>query len=576
MSRAKYRIGKILSCLLLLGILLPRPLLATGSAVAYSERGMVVSCDQLASEAGATAMAEGGNAVDGAVTTAFALAVTCPRAGNLAGGGFAVIHLPNGQVITNDHREKAPATAKPDMFLDADGNHLPALSLASHLAVGVPGTVAGLLDMLDRYGKLKRRRVLAPAIQLAKKGFPLSYELAKELERRLKFFKKYPASLSVFSSDGEPYQMGDLFRQPDLARTLERIAKSGTKGFYQGETATLLVEEMQRGGGLITRADLKNYQSVWRDPVQGTYRDYEISSMGPPSSGGILLIQMLNMLEMVSVAELGFGSVDLLHYMIEVERRAYAGRNMADPDFYQTPVERLLSKGFAKERLADVSPDKASRSSDVTEGPVPVRIRPESTETTHISVLDSDGWAVSLTTTLNSSYGTKIVVAGAGMLLNNEMDDFASKQGAANLYGLTGRKFNAIEPHKRMLSSMTPTIVSKDGKPFLVLGAPGGSTIITSVMQVIINLVDHGMKLDQAIQAPRFHHQWMPDRVLTEPWALSADTLRALRARGHLEFITRPARFANRHIGVVNAIIQLDDVMMGVPDPRRPGAAVGF
>lgn len=550
--------------------------LATGARATYGEKGVVVSCDQLASRAGVTMMAEGGNAVDAAVATAFALAVTCPRAGNLGGGGFAVIRTPGGLVITNDHREVAPAAAHPDMFLDEEGNPVPQLSRASHLAVGVPGSVAGLLDMLARFGKLSRKKVMAPAVTLAQRGFRLSSDLANQLQIRLEQFSKYPATLAAYTKQGTPYKAGEVLRQRDLAKTLKSIQSRGRSGFYTGKVAQLLVAEMERGGGIITLEDLADYKSVWRDPVQGSYRGYTVYSMGPPSSGGVLLIQMLNMLENIPVADLGFGSANLLHYMIETMRRSFANRNLADPDFYQSPVEQLTDKAFAKSQFVSILPASASASIDINSKAL-LPTRRESTETTHISVLDANGWAVSLTTTLNASYGVKIVAEGTGVLLNNEMDDFAARPNTANLYNLVGREANKVEPRKRMLSSMTPTIVLKDNQPFLVTGSPGGPSIITAVLQVIMNVIDHDMPLSQAVGAPRIHHQWLPDLVLTEPWGISPDTLSALQRRGHKKVVTRPPDSYNRGIGVVNSIMVLPEGgMEGVSDPRRAGEAVGF
>lgn len=554
---------------------MPWLLLAQGvQQTAYSKAGMVVSCDHLASAAGVAAMAAGGNAVDGATATAFALAVTCPRAGNLGGGGFAVIRTPDGKVITNDYREKAPGAAHRDMFLDEQGKPSSKLSLKSALAIGVPGTVAGLLDIHERYGRLSRTKVMARAIHLARRGFHISYDLASQLQLRQEQFKRHPATAAVFTKEGQPWQAGDLLRQPDLAKTLMRIRQHGHLGFYQGLTADLLVAEMKRSGGLITHADLEAYSSVWRQPIRSNYRGYEIYSMPPPSSGGILLAQMLNMLENIPVADLGFGSAKLLHYMIEAQRRAYANRNLADPDFYDIAVAKLTGKDFAKTLFDSIDPNQASRSADIHQGPNPVR--KESPQTTHISVSDKEGYMVSMTTTLNGSYGSMIMVPGAGFLLNNEMDDFAAAPGVSNLYGLVGREVNKVEPHKRMLSSMTPTIVTKDGKPWLVVGSPGGSTIINAVLQVILNTIDHKMPLDQAVRAARIHHQWLPERVLIEPWGMSVDTLNQLKKLGHDNFVTRPHDAYNRGIGVVNSIIVMDDVMQGVADPRRGGNATGW
>ena len=457
----------------------------------------------------------GGNAVDAAVAVGFALAVTYPSAGNIGGGGFMVIRLADGTTVANDHRETAPAKAQRDMYLDDEGEVVDGLSTASHLAVGVPGSVAGLLAVLERHGTLPRRAVVAPAIALAKEGFALPADIAGQFQRQRKAFAPYPASAAKFAKkDGSPFAAGDLFRQPQLAATLERIAEHGRDGFYKGLTASQIVAEMQRGGGLVDYPDLEGYRPVWRTPVRGTYRGYDILSMPPPSSGGLLLAQMLNILEAYDVASLGHGSAAAAHLMIEAERRAYADRatHLGDPDFYDVPAQMLADKRYARQRFADFDPLKATDSTAVAAGePWPA----ESVETTHVSVLDAAGNAVAYTTTLNLGYGSKIVVTDAGFLLNNEMDDFSAKPNTPNAFGLLGGEANAIEPGKRMLSSMTPTIVLRDDEPFLVTGSPGGSTIITTVLQVVLNVLDHGMDLGEAVAAPRFHHQWQPNRVVT-------------------------------------------------------------
>ena len=534
--------------------------------------GMVASRSALASEVGAQILADGGNAIDAAVGVGFAMAVTYPSAGNIGGGGFMVIHLADGTVIANDHRERAPGAASKDMFLDGEGQVVKGLSTASHLAVGVPGSVAGLLDVLERYGRLDRKRVMQPAIDLAAKGFVLDRDLAGQFARRQKAFAQYPASAAVFSNAGELYESGDLFVQTDLANTLRRIQKVGRAGFYQGETADLLVAEMRRGGGLISHEDLLDYRSSWRQPIRGTYRGHEIVSMPPPSSGGILLVQMLNMLEPYDIAAMGYGSAKSIHLMIEAERRAYADRaqHLGDADFYPVPIARLISKDYAQQRFADFDPAKASVSADIGAGNIPY----ESPETTHASVIDAQGNAVAYTTTLNLSYGAKMVVTGAGFLLNNEMDDFSAKEDSPNAFGLIGRKANAIEPGKRMLSSMTPTIVRKDGKPLLVTGSPGGSTIITTTLQVIMNVIDHGMSLSDAVSSPRFHHQWLPDRIMHEGFAFSPDTKALLQAKGHKNLIEVPA-FYGSGIGDANSVMQHENGLYGMADPRNAGAAVG-
>ena len=541
------------------------------AGVAEGPNGVVASRSPLASDVGIEVMKAGGNAIDAAVAVGFALAVTYPSAGNLGGGGFMLIRLANGDVVANDHRETAPAQASRDMYLDEDGELIAGLSTASHLAVGVPGTVAGLLDALAAYGTLPRETVLAPAVDLAMDGFPLPADLAAQFERQRERFARHPASLRKFTKPGDkPYQVGDTFRQSDLAATLERIAKNGRASFYGGRNADLIVAEMHRGNGLITHQDLMAYRSVWRSPIHGTYRGYEILSMPPPSSGGALLVQMLNMLEPFDINALGSGQPATAHLMIEAERRAYADRaqHLGDPDFYDVPLAMLTDKDYARERFRDFEPDLATRSESVGAG---VPWPEESAETTHVSVIDRAGNAVAYTTTLNHGYGSKIVVDGAGFLLNNEMDDFSAKENTANTYGLIGREANAIAPRKRMLSSMTPTIVLKDAEPVFVTGSPGGSTIITTVLQVVVNAIDHGMSLEDAVAAPRLHHQWLPDRVVFEQGALSPQAQSTLAELGHINL----AEIAFR-IGDANSAMRIGERLIGVSDPRNPGGAAGF
>ncbi len=539
----------------------------------FGEHGMVASRSALASQVGADILTAGGNAIDAAVATGFALAVTHPSAGNIGGGGFMVIRLADGTLTTNDHRERAPAAATKDMYLDADGNVVPGLSTFSHKASGVPGTVAGLLDVLERHGTLSRSQVLAPAIRLAKRGFVLSHDLARDLGNERESFLKYPGSAKAFlKADGTAYAAGERFKQPQLAQSLERIAKDGRAGFYAGKTADLLVAEMQRGGGLITHADLVDYRSLWREPIRGTYKGFQIVSMPPPSSGGTLLLQMLNMLEPYDLRAMGFGSADAIHCMIEAERRAYADRaeHLGDPDFYPVPVAQLIDKRYARARFESFDPTHASRSSDIGAGSWP----DESPDTTHVSVMDAAGNAVAYTTTLNLSYGSKIAVEGAGFLLNNEMDDFSAKDDTPNAFGLVGRTANSIAPGKRMLSSMTPTIVlDGDGMPLLVTGSPGGSTIITTVLQVVLNVLEHDMDISDAVGMPRFHHQWLPDRVVYERNGISPDTLAILRARGHEGLTVLPWE---RGIGDANSVLKQNDGFHGMNDPRNDGGAAGM
>ncbi len=545
--------------------------LAVSPPAVYGAKGVVATRSPLASEVGAEVLRQGGNAVDAAVATGFALAVTHPSAGNLGGGGFMVIRMADGVLAANDHRERAPAAAHRDMFLDADGKFQAELSTASHLAVGVPGTVDGLLTVLARFGSKPAAELIAPAIALARDGFYLPRDLALSLARRQSDFAPYPGSVKSFRrADGGTYQPGELFRQPDLAASLQRIQESGRVGFYEGRTAALIAAEMKRGGGLITEADLAAYKSVWREPVRGAYRGFEIISMPPPSSGGVMLVQMLNMLEAHDVKGMGYGSAAAMHLMIEVERRAYADRaeHLGDPDFHPVPVNRLIDKGYARERLADFDASRASRSEDIFAGLAPP---PESPETTHVSVIDGQGNAVAYTTTLNLGFGAKIVAEGTGILLNNEMDDFSALPGAPNAFGLVGGEANAIEPGKRMLSSMTPTLVTRDGEIHLVTGSPGGSTIITTTLQVIVNLIDHDMTLSQAVGRPRFHHQWQPNVVVVEP-GFSPDTLALLARLGH-QGISPYTR--GRGIGDANSAMRVQNGFLGMSDPRNAGAAVG-
>ena len=542
---------------------------AHGSQEASGQKGAVASRSPLATEIGIRILRQGGNAIDAAVATGFALAVTYPSAGNLGGGGFMVIHLAGGELVANDHREKAPMKAHRDMFLDEAGDVVDGLSTASHLAVGVPGSVDGLLAVLERHGTLTQQEVIAPALALARDGFPLTEDLAGQFQRLRGRFEPYPASLAKFTGDdGSPLVDGEVFRQPDLAATLARIAEHGRAGFYEGATADLLVAEMGRGGGLISHEDLATYRSVWREPVRGTYRGHRIVSMPPPSSGGALLIQMLNMLEPYDLASLGRSNPATVHLMVEAERRAYADRAeyLGDTDFYDVPLAKLMDKDYARRRFADFDPAVASRSVDIGAGTWPS----ESPETTHVSVMDGDGNAVAYTTTLNLGYGSKIVVTGAGFLLNNEMDDFSSKPNTANSFGLIGGEANAIEPGKRMLSSMTPTLVLKDGEPVLVTGSPGGSTIITTVLQVVTNVVDHGMDVATAVAAPRFHHQWRPNRIRYEPGAIPADALDDLAEMGHVGF-TQTAG-----IGDANSVMRLGQELIARSDPRNAGGAAAF
>jgi gamma-glutamyltranspeptidase/glutathione hydrolase len=530
---------------------------------------MVVSQSALASEVGLSVLAEGGGAVDAAVATAFALAVTHPIAGNVGGGGFLLLRTPAGEAHAYDFREKAPAAAHPRMFLDEDGDYDPARHHDSHLSVGVPGTVAGLHLAWKEHGRLPWRRLVDPAVRLAREGFPVSDGLARSLRDYLPQFRKHQASLAQFSKDGVPYAAGDALKQPDLARTLERIADQGPAGFYTGETAALVEREMKAGGGLVTAADLLAYEAKKRVPTRGAYRGHEVISMPPPSSGGPTLLLMLNVLEGFDLRSSGFGSAATVHRMAESMRRAYAARarHLGDPDFNPgMPLDLLASKEHAAALRRSIHPGRASKSS-----PTSFEWPAESGETTHLSVVDERLGAVSLTYTLEDNYGSKIVVPGAGFLLNNEMGDFGAGPGLTNAEGLIGTEPNLAAPGKRMLSSMTPTIVAKDGRLFYVIGSPGGRTIINTVLQCIVNVVDFGMNVQEAIDAPRFHHQWLPDRIRYERLGFSPDTLALLRAMGHeLQEISSQ--------GVAEGIVWKADegVLEGGFDRRAPdGGAAG-
>ncbi len=493
-----------------------------------SEKGAVVSAHTLASKAGLKMLEMGGNAVDAAIATQLALAVVYPGAGNIGGGGFMVAHLANGKNISLDYREKAPATASRDMYLDKNGDPQMDRSQYGHLAAGVPGTIAGLFASL-KYAKLSFKKLIEPAIDLAENGFVISENQAASFNNARENFIKYNTSTPAFVKSN-PWKAGDTLIQKDLAGTLKRIRDLGKKGFYQGKTAELIVAEMAKGGGIISLADLKNYEAKWRPVIDFSYKkNYRIITMPLPSSGGIILQQMLKMIEYRNIGAMKFQSPESVNLMTEVERRAFADRAnfLGDPDFVHVPVKTLTDETYLKQRMLDFVPGKAGSSDSTKAGPIP-----ESTETTHLSVIDSQGNMVSVTTTLNGSYGSKTVVSGGGFLLNNEMDDFSVKPGVPNMYGAVGNEKNAIAPDKRMLSSMTPTIVLKNDKPFLVAGTPGGTTIPTSVFQTIVNIIDFDMTPSDAVNKPKFHHQWLPDQVTLEK-GFDENTKQALVAMGY-------------------------------------------
>lgn len=528
-----------------------------------STQGMVVSSHHLANKIGQDVLNKGGNAIDAAVAVGYALAVVHPAAGNIGGGGFAIIHLANGKSIALDFREVAPLAATRDMYLDKDGNPIKDASLFGYLAAGVPGSVAGMSAMLDKYGTKKLSELISPSIELAEKGYKISYRQAQTMKEMKDEFAKFQSSRKYFlKSDGESYQYGDLFVQKDLANTLRLIAEEGPDAFYKGAIADLIVQDMEKNHGLITKEDLANYKVAWREPVKGTYRGYEIISMSPPSSGGVHLLEILNTIENTNINQLGFGSSETIHLMVEAMKQAYADRAeyMGDPDFINVPIAQLTDKNYAKQTYQKIK-DKATPSSQIKAGLGKIPL--EKPSTTHYSVVDKWGNAVSVTYTINGSYGSAVAVDKAGFLLNNEMDDFSIKPGVANLFGLIGGDANAIEPKKRPLSSMTPTMVLKDGKLFMVVGSPGGSRIITTVLQVIVNVIDHGMNISEAVYAPRFHHQWQPDQIRVEKDTLSKDVANALMKKGH-KISVQPV------MGDVNAIVLTPSgELQGASDPRR-------
>lgn len=490
-------------------------------------KAAVSSAHPLASQVGAIIMKQGGNAFDAAIATQLALAVVFPGAGNLGGGGFLLARRSNGELLGLDYREAAPAAASRDMYLDPQGNANISLSQNGHLASGIPGTVAGLFATMP-YAKLPFAKLVQPAIDLAEYGFVLTEREAASLNSTRESFLKYSTRPTAFTKEGR-WKAGDTLVQKELAATLKRMQKDGAAGFYEGETAKLIVEEMQRGKGIITLEDLKNYTAKLREPILFNYRDHEIISFAPPSSGGILIAQMMKMIEKFPMNSYGFQTAASVQLMIEAERRAYADRaqHMGDPDFWKVPVDTLMSETYLTERMKDYDPNKAGVSTQINAGVVS-----ESEETTHLSVIDAAGNLVAVTTTLNGGYGSRTVVGGAGFLLNNEMDDFSVKPGVPNMYGALGGEANAIVPGKRMLSSMTPTLMLKNKKPYLTIGTPGGTTIPTSVFQALVNLIDFKMDLDDAINKPKFHHQWFPDEVVIERDFL-ADTKKKLEAMGY-------------------------------------------
>lgn len=551
---------------------------AASQAPVAAEHGMVVSAQHLATKVGVDVLKRGGNAVDAAVAVGYALAVVYPAAGNLGGGGFMTVQLADGRKTFLDFREKAPLAATANMYLDKDGNVIKGLSTNGHLAVGVPGTVSGMEYAREKYGTMNRAELIAPSIQLAEKGFALEQGDVDMLRTSTSDFKKDPVSGAIFLKKGEPFAVGQKLVQKDLAKTLRAVSAKGVDGFYKGWVGQAIVASSQAGKGIITQADLDQYKTRELAPVECDYRGYRVVSAPPPSSGGVIICEMLNILEGYPLKDLGFRSAEAVHYQIEAMRHAYVDRNsyLGDPDFVKNPLERLLDKGYAGKIRAAIDPKKAGVSKDIKPGVAPH----EGSNTTHYSITDQQGNAVSVTYTLNDWFGAKVTADKTGVLLNNEMDDFTAKIGVPNMYGLVQGEANAIAPGKRPLSSMSPTIVSKDGKPVFVVGTPGGSRIITAVLHTILNVVDYGMNVQEAVDAPRFHQQWLPDVTNVETFALSPDTRKILTDMGHNLGVPQPA---NHMAAIIVGAPSLGgkpvgaNRFYGANDPRRnTGLAAGY
>ncbi|KQU88300.1 gamma-glutamyltranspeptidase [Variovorax sp. Root318D1] len=551
---------------------------AASQAPVAAEHGMVVSAQHLATKVGVDVLKRGGNAVDAAVAVGYALAVVYPAAGNLGGGGFMTVQLADGRKTFLDFREKAPLAATANMYLDKDGNVIKGLSTNGHLAVGVPGSVSGMEYAREKYGTMKRADLIAPSIQLAEKGFALEQGDIDMLRTATNDFKKDPVSGAIFLNKGEPFAAGQKLVQKDLAKTLRAVSAKGVDGFYKGWVGQAIVASSQAGKGIITQADLDQYKTRELAPVECDYRGYRVVSAPPPSSGGVIICEMLNILEGYPLKDLGFRSAESVHYQIEAMRHAYVDRNsyLGDPDFVKNPLDRLLDKGYAEKIRAAIDPKKAGVSKDIKPGVAPH----EGSNTTHYSITDQQGNAVAVTYTLNDWFGAKVTADKTGVLLNNEMDDFTAKIGVPNMYGLVQGEANAIAPGKRPLSSMSPTIVSKDGKPVFVVGTPGGSRIITAVLHTILNVVDYGMNVQEAVDAPRFHQQWLPDVTNVETLALSPDTRKILTDMGHNLGVPQPA---NHMAAIIVGAPSLGgkpvgaNRFYGANDPRRnTGLALGY
>ena len=583
-SRHHYHYHCLIRSLILYSLCGQIPVTAAAAPMrpTHAQHAMVTSVHELASQAGIEILRAGGNAVDAAVATGFALAVVHPEAGNLGGGGFLLLRTAKGKNHFIDFREKAPAAATENMYLDAQGNVIPESSkdssVVGYKAIGVPGSVAGMVYAEKQYGKLSIDKVIAPAIKLARDGFPLTYEDAQELKKD-EYLSEFPESRRIFLRDGNYYRPGEIFRQPELARTLERLAKDPDT-LYHGAMARELAAAIHKGGGLVTTEDLAAYEVKEREPIRGSYRGYDIISAPPPSSGGVALVEILNILEGFDLAKLGNRSGGAIHLEAEAFRRAFYDRAdfLGDPDYAKVPVAQLIDKKYAAAWRDSIDPNRASLSKDLKRPSFEQLERvaqfrsvvSEPHNTTHYSVVDADGNAVAVTTTLNDSFGSRVTAEGLGFLLNDEMDDFTSKEGVPNTYGLIQGPANTIGPGKRPLSAMTPTIVLKDGKLFLVLGSPGGPTIITTVANILIGVVDFGLNIQEAVDAPRFHHQWLPDEILVED-RLSPDTINVLRSKGH--------KLKIEHFWGDGECIMVDPKTgerLGASDGRNNGKAVGY